>query len=84
MEDLKQLNTIITQAYEIVNKISEDNRFEKLVDTNTELLNKISILEKQIETKTKEFNDLKTKYDNDINIKNNEIKDKNEELKSLT
>ncbi len=84
MEDLKQLNTIITQAYKLVNKISEDNRFEELVEVNTELLNKISILEKELETKTKEFNDLKTKYDHDINVKNNEIKEKTEELKNLT
>ena len=60
MEDLKQLNTIITQAYQLVNKISKDNRFEELVEVNTELLNKINTLERELETITIDLNDLKS------------------------
>ena len=84
MSDLKQLDTLITQAHQLINKINEANIFEALVEKNTELLNKINMLEKELEAKTKILNDLKLKYDHDIDFKNNELKEKSEELKNLT
>jgi hypothetical protein len=77
MEDLKQLSTVITQAYYLIDKINKDNRFEELVETNTKLLNKNIVLEKELDN-------LKNKYDNDMNIKIKELNEKSDELKNLT
>ena len=41
MNDLKQLNILISQVYSLSKKISNSNNFETLADTNIDLLNKI-------------------------------------------
>jgi hypothetical protein len=84
MNDLKQLNTLISQVYNLSKKISNSNNFETLSDTNTDLLNKINILEDELSNKNKELENFKKKYDHDIKIKNNELKEKCEELNNLT
>lgn len=84
MEDLKQLNTLITQVYQISNKINKDNLLEKMFDENKDLLEKVSILEKDLYTKCRELENLKLKYDTDIGHKNNELIEKSEELKNFT
>ena len=84
MNDLKQLNTLISQVYNLSKKISNSNNFETLADTNTDLLNKINILEEELSDKTKELDDFKNKYDRDMKIKNNELQEKCDELNNLT
>lgn len=74
MNDLKQLNALISQVYHLSKKISN---FESLEDTNNYLLNKINILEEELSNKTNELEDLKKKYDHDI-------KEKCDELNNLT
>jgi hypothetical protein len=84
MNDLKQLNTLISQVYNISKKISNSSNFETLADTNSDLQNKINILEEKLVNKDNELEDFKKKYDNDMKIKNNELKEKCEELNNLT
>lgn len=84
MNDLKQLNTLISQVYNLSKKISNSNNFETLSDTNTDLLNKINFLEDELSNKNKELDNFRNKYDQDIKIKNNELKEKCEELNNLT
>ncbi len=84
MEDLKQLNTLITQVYQVSNKINKDNLLEKMFGENKDLLEKVSILEKDLNTKCRELENLKLKYDTDIGHKNNELIEKSEELKNFT
>lgn len=84
MDDLKQLNTLIGQLYQLANQINYANRFEILMDTNTDLLNKINLLEEKLVIKTRDLDEMKNKYDCDMNIKNNELKENCEELKNLT
>ena len=84
MNDLKQLNTLISQVYNLSKKISNSNNFETLSDTNTDLLNKINFLEEELSNKNKELDNFRNKYDKDIKIKNNELKEKCEELNNLT
>jgi hypothetical protein len=81
MNDLKQLNALISQVYHLSKKISN---LESLEDTNNDLLNRINILEEELSNKTNELEDFKKKYDNDMKVKNNEIKEKCEELNNLT
>jgi len=61
MNDLKQLNTLISQVYSLSKKISNSNNFETLADTNIDLLNKINTLEEELSDKTKELDDFKNK-----------------------
>jgi hypothetical protein len=84
MNDLKQLNTLISQVYSLSKKINNSNNFETLADTNTDLLSKIETLEEELLNKTKELDDFKNKYDHDMRIKNNELKEKCDELNNLT
>jgi hypothetical protein len=78
MDDLKQLNTLINQIYKLSNKIETQG------DTNVDLLNKNILLKEELAIKIKDLDDIKNKYDRDINIKNNELKEKCEELKNFT
>ena len=84
MDDLKQLNILIGQVYKLSNKITDANNFKILVDTNTDLVNENNLLKEELVVKIKELDDVKNKYDHDMNIKNNELKEKCEELKNLT
>ncbi len=84
MNDLKQLNTLISQVYNLSKKISNSNNFETLADTNIDLLNKINTLEEELSDKTKELDNFKNKYDHDMKIKNDELKEKCDELNNLT
>lgn len=84
MNDLKQLNTLISQVYSLSKKISNSNNFENLADTNIDLLNKINTLEEKLSDKTKELDDFKNKYDRDMKIKNDELQEKCNELNNLT
>ena len=84
MNDLKQLNTLISQVYSLSKKISNSNNFETLADTNIDLLNKINTLEEELSDKTKELDDFKNKYDHDMKIKNDELLLKCDELNNLT
>jgi len=84
MNDLKQLNTLISQVYSLSKKISNSNNFENLADTNIDLLNKINTLEEKLSDKTKELDDFKNKYDHDMKIKNDELQEKCVELNNLT
>jgi len=84
MNDLKQLNTLISQVYSLSKKISNSNNFETLADTNIDLLNKINTLEEELSDKTKELDDFKNKYDRDMKIKNDELQEKCNELNNLT
>jgi hypothetical protein len=84
MNDLKQLNTLINQIYNLSKKISNSNNFETLADTNIDLLNKINTLEEELSDKTKELYNFKNKYDHDMKIKNDELKEKCDELNNLT
>lgn len=84
MNDLKQLNTLISQVYSLSKKISNSNNLETLADTNIDLLNKINTLEEELSDKTKELNDFKNKYDRDMKMKNDELQEKCVELNNLT
>ncbi len=84
MNDLKQLNTLISQVYSLSKKISNSNNFETLADTNIDLLNKINTLEEELSDKTKELDDFKNKYDHDMKMKNDELQEKCDELNNLT
>lgn len=84
MNDLKQLNTLISQVYSLSKKISNSNNFENLADTNIDLLNKINTLEEKLSDKTKELDDFKNKYDRDMKMKNDELQEKCNELNNLT
>ena len=84
MNDLKQLNALISQVYNLSKKISNSNNLESLTDTNNDLLNRINILEEELVNKSNEFDDLKKKYDYDMKIKNNELKEKCDELNNFT
>lgn len=84
MEDITQINQLINELYKINNKINIIDIIKNFEDENKELKKQNLILKKDYEQKCQELDKLQAKYIEDIDNKNQELKEKNDELKNLT
>ena len=84
MENINKLSSLITETFEMINNINLTELFSNINNQIQELENNNKKLNLLIEEKNREIQKLVNKYDNDINIRDEKLKEKSDELANFT
>jgi hypothetical protein len=84
MDSLHQMSLLFRTISQVCSSIDISKQFNELIEENKLLKNKLIETNIALESKNAELNELTNKYNNDIQIKNNELKEKTEEFANFT